>query len=85
MCVKLCFLMGKNAAATVIMLKEAFKDKAMGKTQVYKGFNCFKRGQMSVGDQLHCGRPSTSRTDENVAKVHQAVLAVLLEYVEQTV
>jgi hypothetical protein len=30
---------------------------------------------MSVEDQLSCGRPSTSKNDENVEKVHQAVLA----------
>ena len=30
---------------------------------------------MSVENQLSCGHPSTSRTDENVQKVHQAVLA----------
>jgi hypothetical protein len=75
---------GKNAVETVTVLKEAFKGKAMGKTQMYKWFNCFKRGEMSVEDQMHCGRPSTSRTDKNVEKVHQAVLAVLLECVEKT-
>jgi len=30
---------------------------------------------MPVEDQPHCGRPSASRTDENVAKVLQAVHA----------
>jgi hypothetical protein len=30
---------------------------------------------MSAADQPYCGRPSTSRTDENVAKVLQAVHA----------
>jgi hypothetical protein len=30
---------------------------------------------MSVEDKPRCGRPSTSRTDENVEKVHQVVLA----------
>ena len=30
---------------------------------------------MSVDDQPRCGPPSTSRNDENVEKVHQAVLA----------
>ena len=48
----------------------------MGKTHVYMWFSCFKRGEMSAEDQLRCGRPSTSRTYENVAKIHQAVLAV---------
>jgi hypothetical protein len=47
----------------------------MGITEVYKWFNHFTRGKISAEDQLHCGHPSTSRTDQNVEKVHQAVLA----------
>ena len=72
---KFCFILGKTAAQTVTMLKEALKDEAMGKTQVYKWFHHFKIDEMSVEDQLHCGRLSMSRTDENVEKVVQAVLA----------
>jgi hypothetical protein len=30
---------------------------------------------MSVEDQPHCGHPSTSRTDKNVAELPQAVRA----------
>jgi hypothetical protein len=52
---------GKNAAATVIMLKKAFEDKAMGKTQVYEWFNCFKRAEMFVEDQPHCDHSTVSR------------------------
>jgi hypothetical protein len=48
--VKFCFLLGKTAAETVTVLKEAFKDDAMGKAQVYEWFNHFKRGEMSVED-----------------------------------
>ena len=31
-CLKFCFLLGKTAAETVTLLKETFKDAAMGKT-----------------------------------------------------
>jgi hypothetical protein len=74
-CVKFCFLLGKTAVEPVTMLKEDFKNEAMGKTQVYQWCNNFRRGEISVEDQLHCGRPSTSRTDENVEQVSEAVLA----------
>jgi len=67
-CVKFCFLLGKTVAETVMMLKEAFKDEAMGITQVYEWFNHFKRGKMSVEDQLHCDHPSRSITDQNLEK-----------------
>ena len=77
-CVKFCFLVGKNAVKNVTMLKEAFKDKAMGKTQVYMWFNCFKRGEMSVEVQLCCGCPSKSRTDEHVEKFTRPFLQFYL-------
>ena len=46
----------------------------MGKTQVYEWFNRFKTDEVLVEDQPRFGRPSTSRTDENVEKVHHALL-----------
>ncbi|KAJ8936758.1 hypothetical protein NQ318_023195 [Aromia moschata] len=66
--VKLCFLLGKNAAETVLMLKTAYKDDATGKTQVYKWFARFKNGDISIDDKPRSGRPSTARNDENKAK-----------------
>jgi len=33
-CVKFCFLLGKSAAETVLMLQEAFKEEVLSKTQV---------------------------------------------------
>jgi len=44
--VKFCFCLGKTAAETVTIYREACKDKAMGKTKVYKWFSHFKRGGM---------------------------------------
>ena len=73
-CVKFCFLLEKTAAETVMMLNEAFKDEAMGITQAYEWFNHFTRGKISAEDQMHCGCPSTNRTDQNIEKVCQAVL-----------
>ena len=72
--VKFCFLLGKTAAETVTICKEVCKDEATGKTQVYRWFSHFKRGEMCVKDQLSCVRPSTGRNDKTVEKVCQAVL-----------
>jgi hypothetical protein len=49
--VKLCFLLGKTAAETVVMLQTAYKEAAMSKTQIYEWFSRFKRGEMSTDDQ----------------------------------
>jgi len=50
------------------MLRKAFKEEALSRTQVFEWFAWFKRGEMSVGDHPHSGRPSTSRSDENIEK-----------------
>ena len=33
-CVKFCFLLGKSAAETVLMLQEAFEEEALSKIQM---------------------------------------------------
>jgi len=53
------------------MLQKAFKEEAINCTQVFEWFAQFKRGEMSVEDHPHSGRPSTSRSDENVEKIQQ--------------
>ena len=54
--------------------RQAYKDSAMGKTQVYQRFSRFKEGEMSIDDKPRSGRLSTSRIDENVEEVHAIVL-----------
>jgi len=65
-CIRFCFLLGKTAAETVTMLPETFKEEASNQARVYEWFSRFKRGDMSLEDQLRSGRPSTSTTDENI-------------------
>jgi len=65
-CIRFCFLLGKTAAETVTMLLKAFKEEALRQARVYEWFSQFKRGDMSLEDQPRSGRPSTSRTDENI-------------------
>ena len=50
-CIRFCFLLGKTAAETVTMLREAFKGDALGQARVYEWFSRFKRGDMSLEDQ----------------------------------
>jgi histone-lysine N-methyltransferase SETMAR len=72
-CVKLCFLLEKTAAETIVMLQQAFKDDAFGKSQVYEWFSRFKNGNMSIKGLPRPGRPSTIRNEENIEKVRQAI------------
>ncbi|PNF15130.1 hypothetical protein B7P43_G15579 [Cryptotermes secundus] len=63
--VKFCFLLRKSGTETLETLKTAYKDDAMGKTQVSEWFSHFKNGEMSIDDKPRSGRPSTARTHEN--------------------
>jgi len=74
-CVKFCFLLGKSAAETVLMLQEAFKEEALSRTQVCKWYSRFEGGEMSCEDQPRSGRTSTCRNDENLDKVRNAISA----------
>ena len=68
-CIKFCFLLGKTATETVTMLREA-----LSQARVYEWFSRFKHGDMSLEDQPRSGRPSTSRTDENIQKIRDVVM-----------
>jgi len=43
----------------------------MKKTEVYKRVKRFSEGRESVTDEERSGRPATSRTEENIAKIRQ--------------
>jgi len=45
----------------------------MKKTAVYKWVKRFSEGRESVTDEERSGRPTTSRTEENIATVCQIV------------
>jgi len=52
---------------------QVYGDNAMKKTAVYKWVKRFSEGRESVTDEERSGRPATSRTEENIAKVLQIV------------
>jgi len=55
------------------MLVQVYRNNAMKKTAVYKWVKLFSVGRESVTDEERSGRPATSRTEENIAKVRQNV------------
>jgi hypothetical protein len=63
--VKLC----KSGSEIREMLVQVYGDNAMKKTAVYKRVPYFSEGRESVTDEERSGRPATSRTEENIAKV----------------
>ena len=64
-CVKFCFLLGKSAVESVLMLQEALKEEALSKIKVYEWYSRFKGGEMSCEEQPRSGLLSTYRNGEN--------------------
>ena len=53
------------------MLTVAYGESTLSKKNVYK---LFQEGRENVNDEPRSGRPSTSKTDENVQEVKEIVL-----------
>jgi hypothetical protein len=67
-------ILKKTAAETHRMLQGAFGDNAMCQSKTFLWYKHFKDGRTSVDDE-RSGRPLTSTTPENIAKVCEAILA----------
>ncbi|XP_011882500.1 PREDICTED: putative uncharacterized protein FLJ37770 [Vollenhovia emeryi] len=63
--IKFCVKLGKTATETLGMIKDA----VMSRSTVFEWHKLFREGRELVEDDQRVGRPSTSRIDENVAKV----------------
>ena len=55
------------------MLKLVYGDAAVTMKTVYKGFERFRNICESVEDEERSGRPSTSKTQENVERVSEMI------------
>ena len=64
---------GKSVTEIFEMLKIAFGEEAMCRTQTYEWLKRFKEGRTSVDDDPRSGRPSTSKSDDNVATVREVI------------
>ena len=71
--IKFLVKLGKSGNEIREMLVQVYGDNAMKKTAVYKWVKRFSEGRESVTDEERSGRPATSRTEENIAKIRQIV------------
>jgi len=71
--IKFLVKLGKSGNEIRAMLVQVYGDDAMKKTAVYKQVRHFSEGRESVTDEERSGRPATSRTVENIAKIRQIV------------
>jgi hypothetical protein len=65
--------LGKSFMETFEMLKTAFGNEALGRTQTYEWWKRFKDGRTSSDDDPHSGQLSVSKTAEIVAEVREVI------------
>jgi len=55
------------------MLKTAFGEQAMGRSQIFQWFSQFKASRTSTDDDKGSGRPVSSSMPEMIERVHQII------------
>jgi len=68
-CIKFCFKLGKTATEYCEMLKIAFGEQAMGRSQTFQLFYQIKAGRTSTDDEKSSGRPVSRSTPEIIERV----------------
>ena len=71
-CIKFCFKLGKTIECYE-MLKTAFGEQAMGRSQTFQWFSRFKAGRTSIDDDERSGRPVSSSIPEMIERVCQII------------
>lgn len=73
--VNLKFLVKLNKTPTecCAMLKEVYGEESLSRARVFEWYKRFREGREDVNDDERPGRPSTSRTDENINKINEIV------------
>ena len=71
--IKFLVKLGKSGNEIRAMLVQVYGDNAMKKTAVYKWVKHFSERKETVIEEERSGRPSTSKTEENIVKVCQIV------------
>jgi len=67
--IKFCAKLGKSGSETLQLLRTAYGDVVLSSAQVFRWHKVFKDGRNSVEDEQRAGRPLTSRSVKNVARV----------------
>ena len=70
---KILVCLGKTPTEALKLLQEVYGDNTMSRIRLFEWHRRFKEGREEVKDDHRSGRPSTSRTDENVERVIQKV------------
>ena len=70
---KFLIRLGKTPTETLNSLQEVYGDAMMSRTWIFEWHKRFREGREDVEDDPRSGRPTTSRTNENVERVREKV------------
>jgi len=71
--IRLCVKLGESATVTYETLQRAYGEHSLSRAQVFRWHKSFLEGREQVEDESFAGRPSTSKTDDNVERVRSLV------------
>ena len=71
--IKFCVKLGETGIETFNKLKQAYREHALSRSQVFKWYKAFSEGRESIKYEPRSGRLSTSKTDNNVEIVRALV------------
>ena len=74
--IKFCVQLGETGIETFNKQKQAYGEHDLSRSQVFKWFKAFLEGRKSIKDEPRSGRPSTSKTDNNVEIVGALVFYI---------
>ena len=72
-CIKFCFKLGTTVTECYQMLKTAFGEQAMGRSQTFHWFSRFNAGRTSIDDDESSGRTGSSSKPEMIERVGQII------------
>ena len=67
--------LGKTPIECFALLQQVYKDKTMSRVHAFEWHKRFREGREECEDSQRSGRPVKSRTDSNIDRVKQLVLA----------
>jgi hypothetical protein len=71
--IKFCVKLGESATVTYEKFQRAYGEHSLSRAQMFRWHKSFLEGREQVEDESRAGRPSTSKTDDNVERVRTLV------------
>ena len=71
--IKFCVKLGESATVTYEKLQRPYGEHFLSRAQVLRWHKSFLEVREQVEDEPHAGRPSASKTDNNVERVRSHV------------